>query len=86
MIHAVAVRFQLLPDVIDISFVLVLSGLGGLVATLVAAALRIDADRLARLVVLGNVFGAVGGTVLLILAALGLISRTCAESRSIHPG
>jgi hypothetical protein len=58
MIHAVAVRFQLLPDVIDISFVLVLSGLGGLVATLVAAALRIDADRLARLVVLGNVFGA----------------------------
>jgi hypothetical protein len=37
--HAVAVRFQLVPDVIDVSFVLVFSGLGGLVATLVAASL-----------------------------------------------
>jgi hypothetical protein len=30
---------QLLPDFIDVSFVLVFSGLGGLVATLVAASL-----------------------------------------------
>ena len=72
--HAVAVRFQLLPDVIDVSFVLVFSGLGGLVATLVAASLRFDADRLARLVVLGNLFGAMTGTVLLLLGALGVIS------------
>jgi hypothetical protein len=72
--HAVAVRFQLLPDVIDVSFVLVFSGLGGLVATLVAASLRFDADRLARLVVLGNLFGAMTGTVLLLPGALGVIS------------
>ena len=65
---------QLLPDFIDVSFVLVFSGLGGLVATLVAASLRFDADRLARLVVLGNLFGAMTGTVLLLLGALGVIS------------
>jgi hypothetical protein len=74
LIHAVAVRFQLLPDVIDISFVLVFSGLGGLVATLVAASLRFDTDRLARLVVLGNLFGAMTGTLLMLLGALGVIS------------
>jgi hypothetical protein len=43
--HAVAVRFQLLPDVIDFSYVLALSGFGGLLATLVAASLRFGADR-----------------------------------------
>jgi hypothetical protein len=74
VIHAVAVRFQLLPEVIDLSFVLVFSGLGGLVASLVAALLRFDADRLAKLVVLGNLLGAVTGTVLLLLGALGVLS------------
>ena len=74
MIGAVAVRFQLLPDVVDFSFILVFSGFGALVATLVAAVLRFDADRLAKLVVLGNVVGAVIGTVLLLLGALGVIS------------
>jgi len=74
LIHAVAVRFQLVPDVVDLSFVLVCSALGGLVATLVAASLRFDTDRLARLVVLGNLLGALTGTVLLLLGALGVIS------------
>ena len=73
-LEAVAVRFQLLPDVIDFSFVLVFSGLGGLVATLFAALMRFDADRLAKLVVLGNLFGAVTGTVLLLLGVLGVLS------------
>ncbi len=74
MIDAVAVRFQLLPDVLDFSYVLAFSGCGGLFATLVAASLRFDADRLARLVVLGNLLGAAFGTVLLMLGALGILS------------
>ena len=74
IVDAVAVRFQLLPDVIDFSFVLVFSGAGGLVATLVAALLRFDSDRLAKLVVLGNLLGAGIGTVLLLLGVLGVLS------------
>jgi hypothetical protein len=74
VIDGVAVRFQLLPDVIDFSFVLVFSGLGGLLATVFAAMMRFDADRLSKLVVLGNLFGAVTGTVLLLLGMLGVIS------------
>jgi hypothetical protein len=74
ILDAVAVRFQLLPEVIDLSYVLAFSGFGALVATLVAASLRLDADRLARLVVLGNVLGTAVGIVVLLLAALRVIS------------
>jgi hypothetical protein len=74
VIDAVAVRFQLVPEVIDISYVLAFSGFGGLVATLVAAALRFNADRLARLVVLGNLLGTAVGIVVLLLTAVGVVS------------
>jgi hypothetical protein len=73
-VDAVAVRFQVLPEVIDLSFVLVFSGAGGLVATLVAALLRFDSDPLAKLVLFGNLFGAGIRTVLLLLGVLGLLS------------
>ena len=53
---------------------LAFSGFGGLVASLVAAALRFDVDRLARLVVFGNLLGALGGIALLLLVALGVLS------------
>jgi hypothetical protein len=72
--HAVAVRFQLLPEVVDVSYVLTFSGFGGLLATMVAAALRFDADRLARLVVLGNLLGGLAGTLAVALVALGVVS------------
>ena len=70
----VASRVQVLPDVIDMSFVLSFSGLGGLLATLIAALLRLDPDRLARLVVFGNLAGAGLGSLVIVLVALGVIS------------
>jgi hypothetical protein len=70
---AVAVRFQLVPEVIDLSYVLAFSGFFALLATLIAAALRFEPDRLARLVVFGNLVGAVIGTVILLLAALDVL-------------
>jgi hypothetical protein len=68
-----AVRVQLLPEVIDITFVRTFSGGGGLLATFVAAALRLDPDRLARVVVFGNLVGACGGLFVFALVALGVI-------------
>jgi hypothetical protein len=60
-----AVQVQLLPDVIDISFVLTLSGGCGRFETFVAAGLQFDADRLARLALFGDLLGAcIGGAVL----------------------
>jgi hypothetical protein len=72
-VDAVAVRFQLLPEVIDLSFVLAFSGFFALLATLVAAVLGFEPDRLARLVVFGNIVGAAIGTVILLVAALGVL-------------
>jgi len=63
-----------LPDVIDVSFVLSVSGFGGLLATLIAAVLGLHPDRLARLVVFGNLVGAVMGSLVFVLVAPGLIS------------
>jgi hypothetical protein len=73
-VDAVAVRFQLLSDVLDISYILAFSGFGGLVAAIVAAALRFRPERLARLVLFGNLFGAAVGCVLFLLGAVGVIS------------
>jgi len=53
---------------------LTFSGLGGLLASLVAPALRFEADRLARLVLLGNLLGGVAGALAVVLVALGVIS------------
>jgi hypothetical protein len=72
-VTVVAVRVQLLPDVIDASFVLTFSGGGGLIATFVAATLGFEPERLARLVVFGNLGGAVLGSCLLVLAGLGVL-------------
>ncbi len=68
-----AVRVQLLPEVIDMSFVLTFSGGGGLLATFVGVTLRLDPDRLARLVVLGNLVGACVGASMFALAAAAVI-------------
>jgi len=73
IVRAVAVRFQLLPDVLDISYVLAFSGFGGLMAALVAAVARFEAERLARLVLLGNLAGTAAGSLLFLLAASGVL-------------
>jgi hypothetical protein len=54
--------------------VLSVSGFGGLLATLIAAVLGLHPDRLARLVVFGNLVGAVMGSLVFVLVAPGLIS------------
>ncbi len=68
-----ATRIQLLPDVIDLSFVLTFSGGGGLVATCAAASLRFEPERLARVVVLGNLLGAAFGGAVFLAVAVGII-------------
>jgi hypothetical protein len=69
-----AVRFQVLPDVVDLSHVLTLSGFGGFVTALIGAGLRFEADRLARLVLLGNLVGGVAGSLLVLRVAVEVIS------------
>ena len=69
-----AVRFQVLPDVVDLSYVLTLSGFGGFVTALIGAGLRFEADRLVRRVMLGNVVGGLAGSLLVLLVALEVIS------------
>jgi len=70
-----AVRFQVLPDVVDLSSVLTLSGFGpGFVTALIGAGLRFEADRLARLVLLGNLVGGVAGSLLVLRVAVEVIS------------
>jgi hypothetical protein len=72
ILDAVAVRFQLLPEVIDLSFVLTVSGLFAALTALIGAIARVNPDRLARLVVFGNLLGAVVGTIFLLI---GVFSR-----------
>jgi hypothetical protein len=70
---ALGTRVRLLPEVIDISFVLTCSGAGALPFTLLGASLRYDPDRLARLVVLGNLAGGIIGFVPFVLAGVGVL-------------
>jgi hypothetical protein len=70
IVDAVAVRFQLLPEGIDLSFVLTVSGLFAAITALIGAMARFDPDRLARLVVFGNLLGAVVGTIFLLVGVL----------------
>jgi hypothetical protein len=55
---AIATRLQLLPDVIDVSIVPTAAGLGGLVFASYGAARRFGPDRLGRITLFGNLFGA----------------------------
>ena len=55
---ALATRVELLPEVFDLSSVPAAAGVGGLLATGCAAALRFPPDRLARITLLGNLVGA----------------------------
>jgi hypothetical protein len=67
---ALAVRVQLLPEVIDISTIPTGAGLGSLGATFYGAARQFDADRLGRLALLGTLAGGAITTVGLLLALM----------------
>jgi hypothetical protein len=73
-VDAVAVRFQLLPEVIDLSLIPSGCGVGAMVAALAGAFARLEPDRLARVVMLGNLIGGVGTTLALLAGILGVFS------------
>jgi hypothetical protein len=74
IVNAVAVRFQFLPEVVDLSLIPTGAGTCGMLAPLVGAAARLDHDRLARVVLLGNLVGGAGATVALLLGIAGVFS------------
>ncbi len=67
---ALATRVQLLPDVIDLSFIPTGSGIGSLMLVFYGAARRFDPDRIARLALLGTLLGGVGTAAFVLLALL----------------
>jgi hypothetical protein len=67
---ALATRVQLLPDVIDLSFIPTGSGVGSLMLVFYGAARRFDPDRIARLALLGTLLGGVGTAAFVLLALL----------------
>jgi len=60
LVGALATRVQLLPDVIDLSFIPTGSGVASLVFVGYGALRRFDPDRIARLALLGTLLGGLG--------------------------
>jgi hypothetical protein len=71
---SLATRVELLPEVVDISFVPTGAGLGGLAGAGFAALRRFPPDRLGRVVLLGNLLGATFAAIVVAAGALGLLS------------
>jgi len=67
----IATRVQLLPDVIDLSFIPTGSGIDSLICVLYGASRHLDPDRIGRLALLGTLVGGTGtaGFVLIALIA-----------------
>lgn len=70
VIAAVALRVQLLPEVIDISIVPTFAGTGSIAFTTYGALRRFDPDRIARLSLGGTALGTILGTGGLLIAFL----------------
>ena len=62
VIAAIAIRIQLLPDVIDISIIPTIAGASAMAFSTYGALRRFDPDRIARLSLGGTLFGTVLGT------------------------
>ena len=60
IVAAIATRVQLLPDVIDLSFIPTGPGIGSLILILYGALRRFDPDRVGQLAPLGTLIGGVG--------------------------
>ena len=57
IVEAIAVRFQLFPEVIDLSPIPTGCGVGAMLAAVAGALARFEPDRLSRLVLFGNLAG-----------------------------
>jgi hypothetical protein len=68
VVAAIATRVRVLPDVIDVSIILTVAGLGGLAFTTYGALRRYDPDRVARLTLAGTVGGGCLGMFILLFA------------------
>jgi hypothetical protein len=53
----VATKFQVLPEVIDVTFIFTATGGVGLLATVVGASLQLPPERLGRVVIFGQLVG-----------------------------
>jgi hypothetical protein len=67
LVASLATRYQLMPEVVDLSIVLTGAGLGGLLGAACGALRRWPPERLGRVVLLGNLVG--GGTAAVYLLA-----------------
>jgi hypothetical protein len=70
LVAALATRVRLLPEVIDISIIPTIAGLGALSLTTYGALRRYDHDRVARLTLAGTVLGTFAGVGLFLVALL----------------
>lgn len=74
VVGAIATRIQLLPNVIDLSFIPTGSGVGSLILVFYGALRRFDPDRIGRLALLGTLLGGVGTAALVLVALLADVS------------
>ena len=70
IVAATATRLQLLPDVIDLSFIPTGSGICSLILILYGALRRFEPDRIGRLALLGTLIGGVGTAGFVLIALL----------------
>jgi hypothetical protein len=70
VVAAIAARVQLLPEVIELSFIPTGAGLGSLIFVFYGALRRFDPDRVGRLALLGTVLGGAGTAAFVVIALL----------------
>lgn len=70
VLASIATSVRLLPEVIDLSIIPTIAGLGSLAFTSYGALRRFDPDRLARLALSGTVLGGSVGVFGLVLALI----------------
>lgn len=68
-----ATTVRLLPEHVDLSIVLTTAGLGAFAATCIGAFLRLGAERLRRVALLGSMVGGTFGVVDWVLLLIGAI-------------
>ena len=74
IVEAIAVRFQLFPEVIDLSPIPTGCGVGAMLAAVAGALARFEPDRLSRLVLFGNLAGGALATLGLLTGLTGVFS------------
>ena len=74
MVEAVAVRFQLFPEVIDVSLIPTGCGIGAMLAAFAGAFARFEPDRLGRVIMFGNLAGGALAALFLLGGILGVFS------------